>query len=158
NIFVMGHSSGGMLVSLLATDRSYLAAQGLSPDLIKGVIGVSAGTYDMRIQFNNPALPNIRDMFVDLYQFWNASPLKSVGGTQPAFLILYASNDMPGFAQDSTGFYQALVDAGSQAELHMIPDRDHAGIIGRAAQPGDPARQFILRFIAEHTTPLARVA
>jgi hypothetical protein len=65
---------------------------------------------------------------------------------------------MPGFAADSTAFYQALVSAGSEAELHMIPDRDHPGIIGRAARDGDPARELILRFIAQHTNfALARV-
>jgi hypothetical protein len=65
---------------------------------------------------------------------------------------------MPGFAQDSTAFFQALVDHGSEAELHMIPGRNHQMIIGDAARPGDPAREFILRFIAEHTTPPPRVA
>ena len=92
------------------------------------------------------------DVFGDLERLWDASPLRSVDGSQPHFLVLYASNDNPGFAEDSTAFYQALVKAGSEAELHMIPDRDHPGIIGRAAKPGDPAREFILRFIAEHTS------
>jgi acetyl esterase/lipase len=150
-IVLMGHSSGAMLVSLLATDRSYLAAQQLSPDVIKGVVGVSSGTYDMRIIYNNPLLPDLTDVFGDLEGHWNASPLKYVDGTQPPFLVLYASNDMPGFAQDSTAFYQALVDHGSEAELHMIPGRNHQMIIGDAAHPGDPAREFILRFIARHT-------
>jgi acetyl esterase/lipase len=147
-IVLMGHSSGAMLVSLLVTDRSYLVAQGVSPDAIKGVIGVSAGTYDMTVQFNN--VPGLTDVFGDLEQFWNASPLKYVDGTQPPFLVLFASNDMPGFGQDNTAFYQALVDAGSQAELHMIPGRNHQMIIGDAARPGDPARDFMLRFIGEH--------
>jgi acetyl esterase/lipase len=151
NVFLLGHSSGAMLVSLLVTDRSYLAAQGVSPDFIKGVIGVSAGTYDMTVQFNNPALPDLRDMFGDLEQFWNASPLKYVDGTQPPFLVLYASNDMPGFAQDNANFYQALIDHGSEAELHMIAGRNHQMLIGDAARPGDPARQFILDFIAAHS-------
>jgi acetyl esterase/lipase len=148
-IVLLGHSSGAMLVSLLVTDRGYLAAQGLSPEVVRGVIGLSAGTYDMRIQFHNPALPDLTDVFGDLEQFWNASPLKYVDGAQPPFLVLYGSNDMPGFAQDSAAFYQALVDHGSQAELHMIPGRNHQMTIGDAARPGDPARDFILRFIAE---------
>src|SRR5262249_4549422 len=46
-IILMGHSSGGHLVSLLATDRQYLAAQQLSLDAIKGVITLS-GVYDLR--------------------------------------------------------------------------------------------------------------
>jgi acetyl esterase/lipase len=157
-IVLLGHSSGAMLVSLLVTDRSYLAAQGLSPELIRGVIGVSAGTYDMRVQYNNPALPDLTYVFGDLEQYWNASPLKYVDGTQPPSLILYASNDMPGFAADNEAFYQALVGAGSQAEVHMIQGRNHQMIIGDDARPGDPARDLILRFIAEHTTAPARVA
>jgi acetyl esterase/lipase len=151
-IVLMGHSGGGTLVSLLATDRRYLAAHGLSPDLVKGVIGVSAGVYDLR------GSPGFSDVFGDLEQRWEASPLRYVDGTQPPFLVLYAQFDMPGFDADSTAFYQALVSAGSEAELHMIPDRDHPGIIGRAARDGDPARELILRFIALHTNfALARV-
>jgi acetyl esterase/lipase len=150
NIFLMGHSSGGMLVSLLVTDRHYLADQGVSPEFIRGVIGVSAGTYDMRIQFNNPIYPDLRDIFGDLEQYWNASPLKYVDGTQPPFLVMYGSDDNPGFPEDSTAFYQALLDAGSQAELHMIPGRNHQMMMGDA-HPGDPMWEYMLQFIAEHT-------
>jgi acetyl esterase/lipase len=149
-IILLGHSSGGMLVSLLAMDRRYLAAQGLSPEVVRGVIGVSAGVYDERrllTDINGP----FEDVFGDLEQSWEASPLRYVDGSQPPFLVLYASNDNPGFAEDSTVFYQALVNAGSQAELQMIPGRNHQMIIGDAARPGDPARELILRFIAEHS-------
>ncbi len=43
-IYLMGHSAGGHLVSLLASDESYLKAEGLSAANIKGVISVS-GVY-----------------------------------------------------------------------------------------------------------------
>jgi acetyl esterase/lipase len=45
-IFVMGHSAGGHLAALLATNEKYLAVHGLSSANIKGVIGVS-GVYDI---------------------------------------------------------------------------------------------------------------
>jgi acetyl esterase/lipase len=150
-IVLMGHSSGGSLVSMLATDRRYLAAQGLSPDVVRGVIGVSSGLYDQRRLFTDPNGP-FEDVFGTPEQHWEASPLNHVDGTQPPFLVLYASNDNPGFPEDSTVFYEALVRAGSQAELHMIPGRNHQMIIGNAARPGDPAREYILRFIALHTS------
>jgi acetyl esterase/lipase len=156
-IVLMGHSSGGSLVSMLATDPQYLATHGLSPDVIRGVIGVSSGLYDQRRLFTDPNGP-FEDVFGNPDQHWEASPLRHVDGTQPPFLVLYASNDNPGFAEDSTVFYEALVQAGSQAELHMIPGRNHQMIIGNAARPGDPAREYILRFIALHTNfALARV-
>ena len=43
-IFLMGHSAGGHLVALLATDASYLKAEGLNVRDLKGVIAVS-GVY-----------------------------------------------------------------------------------------------------------------
>jgi acetyl esterase/lipase len=43
-LFLAGHSAGGHLVSLLATDESYLQAEGLHTGSIKGVISL-AGVY-----------------------------------------------------------------------------------------------------------------
>lgn len=45
-LFVMGHSAGGHLVALLASDPRYLKAEGLTSADIKGVIGVS-GVYSI---------------------------------------------------------------------------------------------------------------
>jgi acetyl esterase/lipase len=46
-LYLAGHSAGGHLVSLLATDESYLKAEGLSAADVKGVIAVS-GVYRIR--------------------------------------------------------------------------------------------------------------
>jgi acetyl esterase/lipase len=43
-MYLLGHSAGGHLVSLLATDESYLKAEGLTAADVKGVIAVS-GVY-----------------------------------------------------------------------------------------------------------------
>jgi acetyl esterase/lipase len=45
-IFLMGHSAGGHLVALLATDETYLRAEGLKTADVKGVIA-SSGVYDI---------------------------------------------------------------------------------------------------------------
>jgi acetyl esterase/lipase len=45
-LFLMGHSAGGHLVSLLATDESYLKAEGLKSGDIQGVISAS-GVYNI---------------------------------------------------------------------------------------------------------------
>ena len=46
NITLMGHSAGGHLAALLATDPSYLKAEKLEPSNIRGVISVS-GVYQI---------------------------------------------------------------------------------------------------------------
>src|SRR5262245_48410044 len=43
-LFLLGHSAGGHLVSLLATDEKYLKAEGLDPAHTRGVIAIS-GVY-----------------------------------------------------------------------------------------------------------------
>jgi acetyl esterase/lipase len=45
-LFLAGHSAGGHLVALLATDDAYLKAEGLSTADVKGVVGVG-GVYDI---------------------------------------------------------------------------------------------------------------
>jgi acetyl esterase/lipase len=43
-LFLAGHSAGGHLVSLLATDASFLEAEGVKADVVRGVVAVS-GVY-----------------------------------------------------------------------------------------------------------------
>ena len=157
-IVLMGHSAGGSLVSMLATDRRYLAAQGLSPDVVRGVIGVSAGLYDQRsalqgsertirgrVRYPRAALGGIPASLT-----WTGLSLPSWSSMGSSI-----SPRSPRTARLST---RPSLPPGRRAELHMIPDRDHAGIIGRSARDGDPARDYILRFIALHTNwDLARV-
>src|SRR5207245_1238220 len=45
-LFLLGHSAGGHLVSLLATDDKYLRAEGLEVTDVRGVIAVS-GVYHL---------------------------------------------------------------------------------------------------------------
>ena len=59
-LFVMGHSAGGHLVALLATDERYLNAEGMKAADLKGVIGVSgvyripAGSTDVELGGSSP--------------------------------------------------------------------------------------------------------
>jgi acetyl esterase/lipase len=57
-LFLCGHSAGGHLVSLLATDPSYLKAEGLSPAALRGVISVS-GVYRIPAIDLDFKLPNL---------------------------------------------------------------------------------------------------
>jgi acetyl esterase/lipase len=43
-IFLGGHSAGGHLATLLATDLTYLQREGIDPAIVKGIVGVS-GVY-----------------------------------------------------------------------------------------------------------------
>eukprot|EP01126_Amoeba_proteus_P033591 TRINITY_DN3304_c0_g1_i10.p1 TRINITY_DN3304_c0_g1~~TRINITY_DN3304_c0_g1_i10.p1 ORF type:complete len:254 (-),score=35.96 TRINITY_DN3304_c0_g1_i10:170-931(-) len=68
-IFLSGHSSGGHLVSLLATDHRYLCEVGLSPQVIKGVISIS-GIYSV----GNP-LSDSDTLMTHLYRMVYVTPV-----------------------------------------------------------------------------------
>lgn len=74
-IILAGHSAGGHLVALLATDESYLNAEGLSTADIKGVIAVSGvyhippGAMGFRLGGASP----------DAFRFNQIAPMRSSG-------------------------------------------------------------------------------
>jgi acetyl esterase/lipase len=143
-IFVSGHSAGGHLAALLATNESYLKAEKLSPENIKGVIALS-GVYRV--------VPNLFKAFPDDEQeAKNASPLEHVKEGAPPFLILYADKDFPTCDKMSEKFCTALKGCKCEATSLEIKERNHITIIVRMANnEGDPTTQAILDFVAKHS-------
>ena len=96
-LFLCGHSAGGHLVSLLATDESYLQAEGLSLKDVKGVMPIS-GVYgipdkmfnevfgkDRRRQAGRPAQPRPRGLSAVFHRLWGSGLSilrRGVGGFQ----------------------------------------------------------------------------
>lgn len=144
-IFVSGHSAGGHLSSLLATDEKYLKAHGLSLKNIRAAMPIS-GIYRFRRGELGPIIGNTQEA-AD-----SASTIKHVTGDEPPYLILYASDDFPRCDVMSTDFCNALKKAGVEAECVMIPHRNHLTVI---LQPmfsdRDPLVQTMLRFMARHS-------
>jgi acetyl esterase/lipase len=145
-IFISGHSAGGHLVALLATDPSYLKAEGLSLADIKGVIPIS-GVYVIR--------PNQRFEAIfgtDAEIVKKASPMEHVKGKLPPFLIAYASKDLGAIGGMSEQFGKALKKAKVETDVLKIEDRNHGSIVGTAvASDDDPLTQAMLKFIAKHS-------
>lgn len=72
-IFLMGHSAGGHLVSLLATDEQYLKKEGLDTRIIQGVICLS-GVYHIPQGSVNVTLGG---QMADSFRFDKMVPLRS---------------------------------------------------------------------------------
>jgi len=96
-MFLMGHSAGGHLVSLLGTDESYLRAEGLSLADIRGVVSLDTQAYDIYKLMSNlpPAGGEVyREAFGDDPEFWKAmSPQRHVKADKniPPFAVVYTS-------------------------------------------------------------------
>jgi acetyl esterase/lipase len=146
-IFISGHSAGGHLVSLLATDESYLKEHQLSLKDIRGVISLS-GVYEIT--------PNIRvfdDQFgTDAGVCKAASPINHVKASDPPFLICYADKDFPTIDKMSEAFCKKLSDDKCEAKVMKATDRNHFSIIIQLSLDSDDVcTSAMLDFIAKHS-------
>lgn len=145
-VFVVGHSAGGHLAALLATDETYLKQEKRDVGEIRGVIAIS-GVHQIY-----PALPMFRKTFGSgRDEVRNASPINHVRDGCPPFLLLYADNDLPLLGRMAEEMNETLKKHGCTSECVKIPQRNHISILLRMADEGDPTRQRILEFVARHS-------
>lgn len=153
-LFVMGHSSGGHIAALLATDPRWLAAQGLTPRDLAGCIGL-AGVYAF--------LPadaqdeEMLDVFGEAPDQWHqAAPVAFVDGREPPMLLLSGDDDDEVDPENSRRFAAALQAHGEAVTLHVYPRIGHSALLLALAHPRAPQAPVlrdILAFI--HTQPAA---
>jgi acetyl esterase/lipase len=142
-LLVGGHSAGGHLVSLLATDESYLKAHKLRLSDIRGVVSIS-GLYEIR----RGRFPLFEDSDEGVKK---ASPLHQVKEGLPPFLLVYGDHDFPGFGDMAETFAKALRDAKCQVTCMQVKDRTHGSVALKIAEEGDPVQQAILDFVGKQT-------
>ncbi len=163
-LFVGGHSAGGHLAALLATDEQYLKAEGLTRDAVRGVIPVS-GVYHIpdKVAVNMPALGANLGGKVELgfnpfdLVFGretrvrkDASPISHVTEGLPPFLVVYAESDLPLLPEMAEEFAKVLKAKKCDVELLRAKDRRHSSVIFSATKPDDPVARAILAFVAKH--------
>lgn len=147
-IFASGHSAGGHLVSLLVADPSYLKAEGLTPEVVRGVIPMS-GVYTplplgmMTAVFGED--PEARKKAFPLTHL-----MTGVTRKLPPFLVLYADRDFPFIDTMSVTLHKALRTLNAESVQMAIANRNHITIILGVMVQTDPASQAILKFIREH--------
>jgi acetyl esterase/lipase len=125
HLFVMGHSAGGHIAALLATDARWLGAVGMKPRDLSGFIGL-AGPYDF--------LPLTNDDFIDMFgqtaeQQARSQPVNFVEGDEPPALLLQGETDgtvKPSNALSLQRHYEAR---GEHVEVKLYPDTGHMGVL-----------------------------
>lgn len=146
-VFLIGHSAGGHLVSLVSVKEKYLKDQGLSSNDLAGVMPIS-GVYEIDTDVLEPVFGSDREKWKD------ASPIRFVDKGDPPFMILFADNEMKGaipLVRQAEEFYQELRDAGVEASIHEIDGSNHNTIVGQVGKSGSQTLRLMLRFIDEHS-------
>lgn len=145
-LFLMGHSAGGQIATLLALDRRYLRLHDLSPERdISGVIGL-AGPYDF--------LPlhsvELKIIFGPEMERARSQPINYVTPGAPPMLLLAGRADDTVDPGNTLRLAARLHAAGACVRVMLYPNIGHKSLIAAFARPLEflaPARQAVIRFV-----------
>jgi acetyl esterase/lipase len=148
-IFVAGHSAGGQIAALLATDARYLAADGLKPRDFAGAIGI-AGPYD----FLPLTDPDLVEVFGPEAEWPASQPVNFVDGDEPPFLLLQGTGDRVVDPRNMVSLASRLETAHVPVTQIRYPSIGHFRIVGALRYPSlAPTLDDVAHFI--ETTPRA---
>ncbi|HUB90802.1 MAG TPA: alpha/beta hydrolase [Dyella sp.] len=154
DLFVMGHSAGGQIGALLATDPSWLAPYDLQPNDLAGFIGL-AGCYDFM-----PIPAKEKDMLgmfgPDAASQARAQPVRFVHGREPPMLLLQGDADKEVDPSNALSLAHALQAHHEDVTLRMYKGVGHNALVFALSRPfrtEAPTLEDVLGFI--HAHPMA---
>lgn len=149
-MFLSGHSAGAHIAALLATDARYLAAHDLHPRQLAGVVGL-AGPYD----FLPMTAPDVIEVFRGDPNLHDSQPIHFVDGDEPPMQLIHGEQDRTVYPKNSRRLAEALRERGVRAELSILPDAGHVGLL-LSLRPG--SRQTVLDTLAAFIDERAEAA
>ena len=143
-LFLMGHSAGAHIASMLALNKQYLRGAGADPHAIAGLIGLS-GPYDFLPLKSN----TLKKIFGDPAPR-STQPIDFVTADAPPTLLINGSADTTVNPGNSTRLTVALEAAGRPVDHRVYPDIGHGRVVAAFSAPlarGVPLTEDVMRFI-----------
>lgn len=157
-LYVMGHSAGGQLAALVATDDRYLAIHDMKPSDLSGVILLDAAGLDIPGTMSPSLSFTYTTAFGNDPETWKeASPINYVAPDKgiPPFLVCYTFQVVP-FTQSSQEFASLLAYAGVKVWSYAAANKTHNSINDDVGTLYDPVTSRIMLFL-EETLPSTRL-
>lgn len=129
-MFLMGHSAGAFNAAMISVNPAYLAAEGLTPAIIRGVVGI-AGPY----AFNPLQYSSTRPIFEGPGDGEATQPVTFVDQGAPAMLLLHGLDDGTVKPVNSRRMAKRLKQAGAEATLVEYRGLGHYLIVAALAAP-----------------------
>lgn len=147
-VFLMGHSAGAHLASLVALDTRYLREARAPARAVAGVVAVS-GIYDVgpRGPLASRAAELVEPVFgADAKLRVQASPVTHARGGPP-FLLLTGENDFDGFPAEARRFAAKLRAGGNRDVQEIVMQgHDHFTFFRNARAGRNVLRDLVLAF------------
>jgi acetyl esterase/lipase len=168
-LFLLGHSSGAMLVAVVGTDERYLAQIGLHTSDLRGVVPMGSIMWDDELgqaitQYGRSRVEKGfgRDadnrIYGSLTMYLDHWPIHHVRAGMPPFLFLIAESEKkqpPVLKTDSTFVEQARA-LGNWAEYKILRGRTHYSAIRKLSEPGDEVFSIVRDFVRQFSLALGR--
>jgi acetyl esterase/lipase len=159
-LFLLGHSSGAMLVALVGSDARYLAQQKLATDVLRGVMPMGSIMWDddLRQSIEKNGRERVETAFArdprgrafgSLDRYESQWPINHVRDGLPPYLFLIAESEQinPPILKTNQQFVDDARARGSQAELKVFAGRTHYSNIRQIHQPHDEVFATVLEFV-----------
>ena len=147
-LFVIGHSAGGQLAALVATDGRYLRQYNLQPSDLSGVILLDAAGLDIA----GTMIPSLKFMYTTAFgtnpNTWvKASAVNYIAAGQaiPPFLVTYTYQIIP-FYETSQEFASKLIVAHEKVWEYGTAQKTHDSITDDIGAPYDDVTALIMSF------------
>jgi len=155
NIFVAGHSTGAHLAALLASDLSYLGAEGLDASAVSAVVAIS-GTYNLTVL--GPLWDNTLETAfgtLDPETLADASPFSHVYHGMRPFLVTQAEHELPGFHAQADGFVLRMHLMRNDVTAAVLLGEGHNSEIARVTpdSPDTITARVISSYVESHLRP-----
>jgi acetyl esterase/lipase len=159
-LFLLGHSSGAMLVALVGSDARFLARHQLTTDVLRGVMPMGSIMWDddLRQSIEKNGRERVdaaftRDprglAFGSLENYESQWPINYVRAGLPAYHFLIAESEQvnPPILKTNRKFVDDSRARGNRAELTVFTGRTHYSNIRQLHQPGDQVFATVLAFV-----------
>jgi acetyl esterase/lipase len=124
HVYLAGHSSGAHIGGLVTADPQYLAAHGLSRDIIKGFAGLS-GPYAFV-----PEAEDLKDMFGPPERYPLMRAPNYIDGHQPPMLLIHGLEDTKVVLENAEKLKRAIDEKGGEVSLVTYEDLNHVETVG----------------------------
>ena len=162
-LFLLGHSSGAMLVALVGSDERFLKQRNLTTNALSGVMPMGSIMWDddLRQSIERNGREKIAAAFagdprgkafgsLDAYQ--SQWPINYVRAGLPPFHFLIAESEQvnPPILKTNQQFVDESRAKGNVADLTVFTGRTHYSNIRRLNEPGDEVFATVIDFVRKH--------
>ncbi|MDD3976180.1 MAG: alpha/beta hydrolase [Candidatus ainarchaeum sp.] len=156
-IYLMGHSAGGQIVSLISTNEVYLEENGLGLENIKASILLEGVGYDLLLARELKLDSKIIDKYYTLVSFGssenilkNASSINYIDENKniPPILLINAERTIFRISKiEAREFYKKLIKNNIYSEHHTILGKSHTTLNKEFGSENDKTAEIVLSFI-----------